>query len=395
MALSNVSGSNDLTAVIPKILAQGLLALREFCVMPRLVNTDYSADARQKGATIDVPIPSAVSVIDVAPAAYAPDPGDSAPTVAQIPLNYWREAAFYLTDKDVLQAMGGIIPMQASEAVRAIANDVNAKVFGLYPGIFGCVGTAAKTPFTDAGDISAATNARKVLNNQLAPLNPRRMVLDPDAEAMALGQRAFQDASWRADASGIIEGQIGRKLGFDVFTDQQVPTHAAGTVGGEAGGKTIAKAGTPVAAGVKSVTLTVGSTNGLDLVVGDIISFAGHDQTYAVTEAVSHGAAGDCVVKINPGLKFALAGSEVVTGVADHVVNMAFHRDAIALAVRQLQDAAVTDADRGTMMSAVDPVSQLALRLEVRREHKRLRWSYDILFGVGLVRPELAVRIAG
>jgi hypothetical protein len=93
--------ANDLTVAIPKILAQGLMALREFCVMPRMVNTDYSTEAKEKGATIDVPIPSAVSVTDVAPAAVAPDAGDAVPTKASINLSYWREAAFYLTDKDI------------------------------------------------------------------------------------------------------------------------------------------------------------------------------------------------------------------------------------------------------------------------------------------------------
>ena len=36
------------------------------------------------------------------------------------------EAPFYLTDKDLMEANRGVIPMQASEAVKAIANDVNA-----------------------------------------------------------------------------------------------------------------------------------------------------------------------------------------------------------------------------------------------------------------------------
>ena len=386
--------ANTLSAAIPKILAQGLIALREFCVMPRLVNTDYATEARQKGDTIDVPIPSAIAVADVAPAAFAPNPADASLAKAQIQLSYWREAAFYLTDKDILEAMNGAMPMQASEAVRALANDVNAKIFTLYTGIYGFTGTPGTTPF--GADVGAATGARKVLNKQLAPLNPRYCVLDPDAEANALGLRAFQDASWRADGAGIVEGQIGRKLGFNFFIDQQTPTHIAGTLSdGSAHQALFNGGGSPQTLGATTMNLDATTLTGT-VVKGDVFTVAGDAQTYTVTSG-PHTAAGNAIAGIAfaPAAKVAWADNAQVSFKGTHVVNLAFHRDAIALAVRRLEDAAVAAADRESMMSAVDPVSQLALRLEVRREHKRMRWSYDILYGVGLVRPELACRIAG
>jgi hypothetical protein len=37
----------------------------------------------------------------------------------------------------------------------------------------------------------------------------------------------------------------------------------------------------------------------------------------------------------------------------------------------------------------------LTLRLEIEREHKQWRWSYDILFGTGLPRPEAAQIMLG
>ena len=49
-------------AVAPRILAQGLLVLRENAVMPRLVNRDYESDAKMKGQVVDVPLPGSSQV---------------------------------------------------------------------------------------------------------------------------------------------------------------------------------------------------------------------------------------------------------------------------------------------------------------------------------------------
>lgn len=379
--------ANDLSAVIPQILAQGLMALRGATIMPRLVNTDYANEARAKGDTIDVPIPSAIAVQEVAPAATPQSTPDTSPTKVQIPLDKWYEAPFQLSDKDMAESVRGVIPMQVSEAVKALGNQVNSDLFALYKGVYGYTGTAGTTPFATANDISDATNLRKVLNTQLAPLSPRRAVLDPDAEANALGQRAFQDASWRSDASGLIEGQIGRKLGFDFFMDQSAPSHTAGTLSGV----TISGAH---AVGVKSITVATAATTGsVALKQGDIITIAGDSQTYAVAADATVGAGTTGTVTIVNGLAVATAGGEAVSVKASHAVNLGFHRDAFALAVRPLE--AEGNGLGNIIQSAVDPVSGLALRLEVSREHKRTRWSFDILYGVKLVRPELAARLAG
>ena len=117
---------NDLSKVVDKLLAQGLLALRGTCVMPRLVNSDYSNLAAQQGASIDVPIPSAIKAQAVTPGATSQDTGDISPVSATIKLDRWMEAPFYLTDKDLMEANRGVIPMQASEAVKAIANEFAA-----------------------------------------------------------------------------------------------------------------------------------------------------------------------------------------------------------------------------------------------------------------------------
>lgn len=377
--------ANTLTAVTPKLLAQGLMALRQNSITARLVNRAYEGLAGERGSTVDVPIPSAVAAQDVTPAATPPSTADVAPTSVPITLNQWKEAPFYLTDMDVLNAMNGIIPMQASEAIKSLINTVDAYILSLYKGVYGYTGTAGTTPF--ATDTSDATNARKVLNNQLAPLDDRRFIVNPDAEANALNLRAFQDMSFSGSAEGIIEGRINRKFGFDWFMSQNIPTHTS----------TVLTAGAATVNGAHSVGVTTVSiakaTNTSPLVLGDIIMFAGDSQTYAVTAGVTL-AVGNTNVGISPGLKVAKAGAEAMTLKATHVVNLAFHRDAIAFATRPLEG--TTDEGLGSIIqAAVDPISGLALRLEITREHKRKRFSYDILYGAALVRPEFAVRLAG
>ena len=44
--------ANTLTAILTQILAKGMMGLREQVLMTRLVNTDYSLEAKKKGQTI-------------------------------------------------------------------------------------------------------------------------------------------------------------------------------------------------------------------------------------------------------------------------------------------------------------------------------------------------------
>ena len=378
---------NNLSEAVPQLLAQGLLALREMCTMPQLVNSGYSEIARRRGQTITVPIPTQVTVSDVTPNATPPSTADADLDGVNIPLTYWREAPFYMTDQDMRSVQEGTIPMVASEAIRALANDVNSKIFATWKsatnGIYGYVGTAGTTPF--ASSVADATNARKVLNNQLCPTDNRRLVLDPDAEASALALAPFYDMSQRGDTGGIREGSIGRKFGFDVYMDQQIPSYT------KQGAGTVLVDQADVAVGDTSVHLD-GVTTALGQ--GDVFTVAGDSQTYIVLTAGSLATADQDITLFAPAAKVAWADNAAVTLKDTRVLNMAFHRDAFAFANAPFDDPALRGLG-AIVESAVDPVSGLTLRLEVSREHKRTRFSYDILYGCALIRPELACIVAG
>lgn len=378
-----MANTNTLTAAIPTLVAQGLMALRENCVMPRLVNRNFEDVATEKFATVNAPIPSAVTSVAVSPSYVAPDDAAVVPTSVAITLDQWYEAPFFMSDKDLMESIAGIIPMQASEAIKSLANRIDAALLGLYTKVYGYSGSAGVTPF--ASDVSEITAARKTLNNQLAPLDDRRFVINADAEANALGLRAFQDMSFSGSAAGIIEGRINRKLGFDWYMDQNVPSHTAGT----ASGATTNTAG--YAIGVTTITLASAGTG--TILTGDVFTIAGDSQTYTVTTGDAD-VSGGGTVTFQPPLKVAITtAATAITLKATHSVNLAFHRDAFAFVSRPLADN--TDGLGNIIQSAIDPVSGLSLRLEVSRQHRRTRFAYDILYGLACVRPALACRVAG
>lgn len=406
--------ANVLTAVTPKLLAQGLMSLRENAIMARLVNSAYSAMAGERGSTIDVPIPSAIGAVQVAPANTATNPGDIAPTSVPIVMDQWYEGPFQLSDKEMMEVMEGTIPMQATAAIRALANQVDNNIIARWQSVPFVVqtlrATVAQTPFdpeplsggTIPVGVKDVTNIRAELNRNLAPPEDRRSVVSPTSEGNLAQVRPFQDTSWTGSMTTLLQGTLNRKIGFDWFMDQNLPVgYTSGTITGTV---TVKTATTPPAGATTCIVTTAGG-GALDLKVGDIISFSAAGSGYhTITTATgSIGAAADATLVFTPGLKVALVGGTstltfpVVTGTGQtmltgepYKMDLAFQRDAFVFANRPL---ASVEAGLGSIsQSAIDPISGIALRLEVTREFKRTRFSYDILWGSGCVRPELAVR---
>jgi hypothetical protein len=392
-----VANVNTLTAtgVIPRLLVNALPILRESSFLSKLVNRKLETTPGAQYSTIDIPIASAIVAQDVAPSNIPPDNAGATPTSVPVSVNTWKDASFFLSDKDCMQIANvpGFIPLMAQAAVRALANAVTASIWALAPQIPTAVGTNGTTPF--ATDLTAAVLARKALNKQLAPKNNRDIVLNSDAMGNALLLRSIQDQSWRANAGAIVEGTVARTLGFDWFEDEtNVPSHTNGTITTGL----IAKAATVVAAALKTfVATTAASTGAAALKNGDVLAIAGHSQTYTLTaDATQASAATDVTLAFTPGLQLALAGSEAITligGAGAGVLNMAFQEDAIALVSRPFVGA--DPMNLGNFDSITDEQSGLVLRLEVSRQYKRTNWSFDILWGVALPMPQYAVRILG
>lgn len=401
--------ANTNTVLIPKILARALSVLRERVIMPRLVNGDYSSDAVAKGTQITIPVPVAVADQDVTPSNVLLAPTDVTPTSVTLPVDRWRQSKpIGLTDKEKteIEYKLDFLPMQMEESIKGLANTLNEYIWGQFTnedlGIYGFisnpnlgVGTIVE-PFSatgtaDTSGVSAATGAKKILNRQLCPRTDRRGVLSFNAEAAMLDLGQISDADKIGSSDVKITGEVGRKFGVDWFADDHVPTHTVGTC--YAASTTLSLKQTEALEST-AISIKDSDDDGSTIVAGDILTIAGDSQTYCVIGSGAPYTIDNVGVEVSilPALKVAQSGgAQAVTLANSHTVNLVFHRDAIALVMRQLE----MDMEGRQGFSATDPVSGITLRLIVQQQHYQTTWSFDILYGSKLVRPEFATRIAG
>lgn len=382
-----MAGALVTTNILATAVSMGLATLREELALCMIANRDREGElvGAKKNGTVNITIPAAVATRAVSPDVVPPSVTAVTPTVQALTLDTWREAPFIMDDKGMSQVDKGIIPMQANEAIKGLANYIEDYLWTkITARAYGWSGTAGTTPF--AVDTSAYLEGRKVANNQLMPMDPRYVVLGTDAEANALGLRAFQDASFGGGEGVIINGQIGRKLGALWIMSQRVPTHTGGTY---TTGTTVTGVN---AIGATVIALSGGATG--TLIAGDIIGIGAY--TYNVVSSV--GTTTPSSVTITPGLFAATAGAEAIvgrkSGANTFVQNLIIQRDGLAFAMAPLIDAVVVPG--ATLQAvAVDEKTGLALRIEVSRQHKQVQWSFDALFGGAVVRDTSLVYIGG
>lgn len=307
----------------------------------------------------------------------------------QIHLSEHKEVTFGLTDKELAYTGQRIIDEHIGPAAAELADYIDADLNSLYTDIPWFAETDGTNP--SIPDIAAA---RRVLRDNKVPLGApqfNHFEIGAWLEEKFLSQAAFTQHQGAGDTgvTAQMRGQIGMKLGFNIFANQNVKTHDT-TALSITGAVT---AGTH-AVGATSVTLTAATTMTGTLKKGDTFSIAGDSQRYAAT-ADATAAANAVTVSISPALKVATTGSQVATiRQEDKVENLMFHRNAFALAMAPLPDF-VEHKEGANMFTAVDERSGLAIRAAKWWDglNKRVLVSLDVLYGKKTLDPNLAVRV--
>lgn len=200
---------------------------------------------------------------------------------------------------------------QIQESVRAVVYQMNASIWANYYKIPYIAGDASRSIFNNgsAASVDPLADIGKVLNDNKVNQAKWKLFVSPLEEANAKKVAALQYANQFGSRDVILNGYVGRAMGFDIFMDQQATSHTAGTITTGL----IAKAATAVAAGSTSfLATTAASTGACALKTGDVIAIG--SKTYALqADATQASASTDVTLTIDRGLEVALAGSEAIT----------------------------------------------------------------------------------
>lgn len=377
------------------IMPAALPVLREACVLPALVATDFGIDAREQFETIRVPLPADLGPADDFNESTGSTSTALKPGKVDVKLDKWKYKQFEMNDREMRETItSGVLPSAAEAAIKSLANAVDLDLFALYKDIPSYAGAAGTTP----ADKQALVDVRKVLQDNLVPPADRRLVLNTDAEAELL--LLFSDVEKTGSTLALIEASMGRKFGFDTFADQLALAHTFGTfasgsplVNGAvlAGATTMNIDGGSAAETIKKgdVFTVAGVVDGLGRARQFVFTADGVATTGALAAATFYPAAPTGGFADNAALTIVKPGSGT-----QYAINLAFHRDAFMFAARSL---AGEQSENSTISVAADPLTGIPLRLETWRDPKLAKrfWRFDLLYGVKTLRRELASRLHG
>lgn len=250
--------------------------------------------------------------------------------------------------------------------------------------------------------------SRKVLNDNLAPMDANRNILlntQDNVDLVDALKGLFQDST--AIKEQYREGSMGRTGGYDFYENTLIPNSTTGTAAA-ATGYTVN--GAVTTNGASSVVLATGTTT---FKKGDIITFAGTNRVHPETKAdtgvlqpfvvTADFAGGAGTISVSPAI-FTSGGRQNVTaaGIANGAAvtkigaasgiyrpSLAFHKDAFAFATADLvMPSGVDFASRQVM----DGISMRVVR-QYAISSDTFPCRLDVLYGYKTIRPELACRI--
>ncbi len=372
--------SNTLSVYDPLFYAQeALIQLEKALGMAGRVYRGYDKSPQQKGSVISISKPSTFTALAAPQTAQDLTAGE-----VQITLDQWYEVKFKLTDKEVTYTTEKIVSDHIRPAAYAIADKIDSQLCALYKYV----------PWSNTNSsplaVADITANRRILNVNAAPNDFRHLMLSPTQEEEALNLSAFaqHQGAGLAGVETQMRGTLGMKYGYEVFMNQNVPTHTTGVSADATGALTAA--GTKGDTAISFDSVTSGGT----FKAGDSFIIAGNSQRYVFTADFTATGGAKTDAPIFPALVQDYDNLSVVTiTLLSGEQGLGFHRNAFALAMAPLSE---MGDGRGAQISTVtDPITGLSLRARMFYDGNTSTnyVSIDALWGVKCLDANLACRL--
>lgn len=360
----------------------------------------FGNEGRQIGDTIRIRLPNQ----------YTVRTGQvwNAPAITEqsvsLTVNRYRGVDMNFSDQDMALRIEDFTERHIVPAMSVLAANIEADALSMVNSVYQAVDNIG-APMS----LRTVGRARKVLNDALAPMNDRCVILNTqdNLDVVDNAKSLFQDST--AIKQQYREGMVGRTAGFDFYENTLMPTATTGTFVGA----TMTVSGATQTGSTINIVAPGALTT--TFAVGDVVTFAGcfrvHPETkattsdlqqFVVTAAATANGTTPIALSISPaivtsGARQNVSASPTNGGAVNKVggasavyrPSIAFQKEAFTFATADLPVPKGTDIATRKVM---DGISMRMIR-DFDSVNARFITRLDVLYGYTAQRPELATRI--
>ena len=215
-----------ITTFIPELWSARLLyALEKSHIATNLVNRNYEGIINQQGDTVHINSIGAITVSD-----YTRNTDMAAPQVLTttdqvLEISQAKAFNFTIDDVDKAQAAGDTMDTAMGRAAYALNDVSDAYLLGVIAAgvdTGNIIGASSAVALTAANVYENIVKLRTVLDKANVPVSGRSVVVPPEFYALLLLDDRFLKVSDSVSTDTLLNGQVGRVAGFDVFMSNNV-----------------------------------------------------------------------------------------------------------------------------------------------------------------------------
>jgi hypothetical protein len=375
--------ANVFTAIQPQLYSAAQEVSNEPFGAVAAVNTFFDDKGVAVGDTVKVPVAPKATTSAFTPAMTPTAGTDATASAVSVAITASDKVSWNLTGEQVRSLENGgnqteWVRQMVAQGMRALRNNIEAAaVLAIRTGASRAYGTAGTTPFVS--DLSALTNARKILQDNGAPLADLQCIVDTAANLNLLNLGIIQQAYQAGSDAERRSGMVARQFGFAINASAQISTVTKGT------GASYVTSGS-TAPGVTDIALVTGTGT---VLAGDVVTFAADTANKYV---VNTGVAAPGTISLGrPGARVTIATANAMTIGNNFVPNLAFERSAVVGVIRPPiipANPAITQ----TIISDQYGMSYLLLQIA---GYGMTTWELHAAYGFKTVNPEHVVLIMG